>query len=199
MKARYNRISSANQKLERQILRQNPDEVLYNDVVSGSISFEKREKGMQLKNDILSGSIKYVSVSSIDRLGRNLFNIINTLEFFNANGVVLKVDNLGLESMVDGKVNPTFNLIISVLANVSEMERNTLLERQAEGIAIAKLKGTYKGRVRGSVEPKDEVITKYKGCVKLLNQNFSLRKIAKLEGVSLGTVQKVKAILKEVA
>ncbi len=196
MKARYNRISSASQSLERQLVKQHPDETLYNDVISGSISFEKREKGMELKNDILSGSIKYVSVSSIDRLGRNLFNIINTLEFFNANGVVLKVDNLGLESMVDGKVNPTFNLIISVLANVSEMERNTLLERQAEGIAIAKANNTYKGRVKGSVEDDKEFLGKYPEVVRFVKMGKSLRDIQNRANVSLGTVQKVKMKLK---
>ena len=81
------------------------------------------------------------------------------------------------------------------MANVAVMERETLLERQREGIAIAKAKGVYKGRVRGSVESKDVVLSKYKGVVKLLKQGISLRKTAKLEGVSLGTVQKVKKIM----
>ena len=97
--------------------------------------------------------------------------------------------------MINGKKNPTFDLIISVMANVAVMERETLLERQKEGIAIAKAKGTYKGRVRGSVESKDEVLAKYKPVVKLLKEGMSLRKTAKLSEVSLGTVQKVKALI----
>jgi len=196
-KARYNRISTANQNLERQLVKQNPDEVLYNDVVSGAVSFEKREKGQQLIIDVKNGIINYVVVSSIDRMGRNLQDIINTLEFFNDNNVVLRVDNLGIESMINGKKNPTFDLIISVMANVAVMERETLLERQKEGIAIAKAKGVYKGRERGSKQSKDAVLSKYKGVAKLLKQGISLRKIAKLEDVSLGTVQKVKKFLNE--
>ena len=147
------------------------------------------------KNDIISLCDNYVSVSSIDRMGRNLADIINTLELFQNHNVVLRVDNLGIESMVNGKKNPTFDLIISVMANVAVMERETLLERQQEGIAIAKAKGTYKGRVRGSVESKDEVLAKYKPIVKLLKEGMSLRKTAKLGEVSLGTVQKVKAFM----
>lgn len=197
MKARYNRISTANQNLERQLAKQNPDEALFNDVVSGSIAFKEREKGLLLYNAIAKSEVDYVSVSSIDRLGRNIFDIIKTLEFFNKNGVTLKVDNLGLESMVGGKINPTFNLIVSVMANVAQMERETLLERQKEGIAIAKAKGTYKGRVRGSAESDDEVLAKYKNVVKHLTGNQSLRNTAKLCDVALGTVQKVKAILKK--
>ena len=195
MKARYNRISTANQKLERQLAKQNPDEVLYNDVVSGSVAFNERVKGKELIEAIKSGDVNYISVSSIDRLGRNLMNILSTLEFCNNNSVTIKVDNLGIESMVNGKPNQVFKLIISVLGNVAEMERENILERQREGIAIAKARGTYKGRVKGSVESDDEVLAKYKEVVKYLKQKQSLRNTAKLSGVSLATTQKVKRIL----
>lgn len=195
MKARYNRISTANQKLERQLAKQNQGEVLYNDIVSGSVAFKDRLKGKELIEAIKSGAINYISVSSIDRLGRNLMDILSTLEFCNNNSVTIKVDNLGIESMVNGKPNQVFKLIISVLGNVAEMERDNILERQREGIAIAKAKGTYKGRVKGSVESDSEVLTKYKEVVKYLKQKQSLRNTAKLSGVSLATTQKVKRIL----
>lgn len=197
MKARYNRISTANQSIERQILKQHSDEKLYNDIVSGTVIFEERVQGKKLIQDIINGEIKYVSVSSICRLGRNLHDIVSTLDFFYSNNVILRVDNLGIESMVNGKKNPTFDLIVSVMANVAVMERETLLERQREGIAIAKAKGVYKGRERGSAEPKDVFLNRNKKIVKLLNEdnNLSLRMIAKISDVSLGTVQKVKSIL----
>jgi len=195
MKARYNRVSTANQNLERQIMKQNPDEVLYNDVVSGSIAFSVRLRGKELIRDIETGKINYVVVSSIDRLGRNLHDIVNTLEFFNDNGVVLRVDNLGLESLILGKQNPTFNLIISVMANVAVMEREALLERQREGIAIAKAKGVYNGRVKGSIESDADILAKYKDVTKFLKMGKSLRDIKSRCDVSLGTVQKVKQIL----
>lgn len=199
MKARYNRISSPNQSLERQIARQNPDEVIFNDIISGSVAFEKRPKGQKIIEGIDNGEITYVSVSSIDRLGRSMYNIINTLEYFHNKGVTLKVDNLGLESMVDGKINPTFNLICSVLANVSQMERESLLERQREGIARAKLNNTYKGRAKGSKESDAQVLTKYKDVVKFLKMSKTLRDISARCNVSLATVQKVKKIALKVA
>jgi DNA invertase Pin-like site-specific DNA recombinase len=195
MKIRYSRISTANQKLERQLAKQNPDEVLFNDVVSGSVPFSERNKGRELIAQIEAGNVKYISVASVCRLGRGLYDVINTLEYFNSKGVVLRVDNLGLESMVMGKINPTFNLIISVMANVAQMERETLLERQKEGIAIAKAKGVYNGRVKGSVESDDDVLGKYKEVVKFLKMEKSLRDIVGRCGVSLGTVQKVKLVM----
>lgn len=195
MKARYNRISTANQNLERQLAKQNPDEVIYNDVISGSVPFSERVQGAKLIEAIKENKTNYVSVSSIDRLGRNLIDILNTVQFFTDNKVNLMVDNLGITSLIDGKPNTTFNLIISVMGNVAQMERETLLERQREGIAIAKANGTYKGRVKGSVESPNEFLAKHKDVIKYLKQNQSLRNTAKLADVSLGTVQKVKKYL----
>ena len=195
MKARYIRVSTEKQKLDRQEELQTTTEKLYIDVVSGAIDFHKRDGGKLLLKDIDEGSIGYLSVSSIDRLGRNLFDILKVLELLNEKKVNLKVDNLGIESLVRGKPNSAFKLIVSVLANIAEMERETMLERQRQGIAIAKAKGVYKGRVKGSKESDDEVLAKYKNVVKQLKKGQSLRNTAKICGVSLGTVQKVKSIV----
>lgn len=165
--------------------------------MSGAIPFKEREQGNKLIQDIEADSIKYISVHSIDRLGRNLFDILATLELLNEKKVTLKVDNLGIESLVNNKPNSAFKLIISVMANIAEMERETMLERQKEGIKIAIAKGVYKGRVKGSKESDEQVLSKYKEVVKYLKRGQSLRDIAKLCNVSLGTVQKVKKILND--
>lgn len=200
-KARYNRISSPNQKIERQLKRNNPDEIIFNDVVSGAVAFKDREKGQELISAIKNRDINFVSVAAVDRLGRNLYDVLTTLEFFTDNNVVLRVDNLGIESMVNGKPNQVFKLIISVLGNVAEMERVNLRERQLEGISIAKANGVYKGRVRGSSMSDSEFLEKYSHVEKELKKhpNLSIRKLAKLTDVSVGTVQKVKIKLLETA
>ena len=196
MKARYIRVSSLKQNEERQLVRQHKDEKLYIDKISGSIPFEKRTEAQQLLNGVLRGDITYVSVSSIDRLGRSTLDVLQTIDTFTKKGVALKVDNLGLESLVSGKENPTFKLIVSVLANIGEMERQTLRERQLEGIQIAKLKGTYKGREKGTIETKEDVLKKYQNVVKQLTKNnFTYKEIAKLCDCSKNTVIKVKKVL----
>lgn len=195
MKARYIRVSTSNQKIERQLIKKHPNEALFIDVISGAIPFKERPKGKELFQKIEDAKINYISVHSIDRLGRNLFDILSTLELLNEKKVILKVDNLGIESLVKDKPNHAFKLIISVMANIAEMERESLLERQREGISIAKAKGAYKGRVKGSVESEKEVLRRYKNVVKQLKNGQSLRATAKLTDVSLGTVQKVKRLI----
>ena len=195
MKARYNRISTASQNIERQLIKLSEGEELYNDVISGSIQLAQRPMGKKLSDDVLSGKINYISVSSIDRLGRNLIDILQTVEFFTQNSVNLMVDNLGITSLIDGKPNSTFNLIISVMGNVAQMERETLLERQREGIAIAKSKGVYKGRERGSKESVQDFLAKHPEVIKSLKKGNSIRDTAKIAGCSNATVQKVKKSL----
>lgn len=195
MKARYVRVSSLNQNEARQLAKMHPDEVLFIDKVSGTIAFEKRDQAKLLMEQIQNGMFNHVSVSSIDRLGRNTINVLQTIEKLTMAGVNLRVDNLGLDSLIDGKENPTFKLISSVLANISEMERKTLRERQLEGIAEAKKRGVYKGREKGTVETKDEVLTRYKEVVRYLRMNKSLRDIASRCKISVGTVQKVKKMI----
>lgn len=196
MKARYIRISTPNQKLERQLIKKHSEEKLFIDVCSGSIPFIEREQGKLLLHTV---GLTYISVHAIDRLGRNLLDILTTLAHLEKNSIILKVDNLGIESMTltNGKLksNPAFKLIISVLGNISEMERETMLERQREGIEIAKANGTYKGRLRGTTDSPEKILAKYPNIVKRLREGQSFRNTAKLCDVSLGTVQKVSKLM----
>lgn len=193
MKARYVRISTPDQNYERQLRKECNDEKLFIDICSGSIPFMERTEAQKLLGE---SDITYLTIKAIDRLGRNLYDILDTLKYFEEKGIDVYVEDLGIKSIVNGKPNPTFKMIVSVLANVAEMERNTMLERQKEGIAIAKAKGKYKGRVRGSNEPTEVFLDRYQNVVKKLKEDrHSLREIAKLCDVSLGTVQKVKKLM----
>lgn len=192
MKARYVRVSTANQNVARQLAKSYPDEKIYVDVISGAIPFSKRPMGQKVLEDIKNNNINYLTVNSIDRLGRNLFDILSNIELLNQYGITLKVDNLGLESLIDKKPNSAFKLIVSVIANIAEMERTTLLERQAAGIAIAKAQKKYTGRVKESVESDDSFFRKHNEVVKNLKKGTSIRDVAKICKVSPSTVQKVK-------
>lgn len=198
MKARYIRVSTLNQKIERQLERQYSAEKIYIDKISGSIPFNQRPSAKELLNDIGKSEIHYISVSSIDRLGRNTLDVLQTIEKLHKSNICLKVDNLGLESLVEGKENPTFKLIISVLANIGEMERNSILERQREGIQIAKINGTYKGRLKDTAESTEEFLAKYPTVINYLKRKNppTIIDIAKLTDCSKNTVQKVKNKIK---
>ena len=203
-KARYIRQSTKNQTNLRQLAKSHPDEILYIDIISGSVPFAERPAGKKLIEAIEAKEITFVSFHAIDRAGRSTINVLQTLKYFYDKGVVVKIDNLGLESMINGKSNPVFNLITTILSELSSLEKSSLLERQAEGIAQSKLLGVYKGRIKGSTDSPNVTLAKHKKVIKTLKSNptLSLRQIAKLASdvdykVSANTVKKVISILQK--
>ena len=201
-KGRYIRQSTKNQTNLRQLAKAHPDEELFIDIISGSIPFAERPEGKRLIQAVESGEVNYISFHAIDRAGRNTINVLQTLQYFYDKGVVVKIDNLGLESMINEKANPVFNLLTIILSELSSLEKNSLLERQAEGIHQAKLRGVYKGRLEGTTDTPEQTLAKHKRVVKALktNPSLSLRQIAKLASdsdykVSANTVKKVKELM----
>lgn len=197
MKVKYIRVSSLDQNTQRQQTNEKEFAKTYVDKISGAISFFERPQGEKLIDDINNGKIDEVHVMSIDRIGRSILDILTVCQFLTQKEVNLYVENIGMFSMVDGKQNPIFKMIVSVLGNVSEMERNNMLERQRQGIEIAKAKGVYKGRLYGSRMTTEEFLDKYKKVANELTNGESLRRAAALGGVSLGVAQRVKKAMQE--
>lgn len=195
-KVHYIRVSTIEQNTDRQ-----KDEVLgtetFEEKESGLIEFKNRTKGKLIWEMAEANELEELHVHSIDRLGRNTLDILNTIQFLTTKGVNVISKKEGLQTMVDGKENPIAKLMIGILATLSEFEVNRMKERQAEGIAKAKAKGTYKtnGGNRKS-ESKEEFLNKKKSkrVLKYLAQGDSIRRTAKLAEVSIGTVQKVSKI-----
>ena len=81
---------------------------------------------------------------SMDRLARNTRDLLNLVEEITSKGVTIKFykENLAFEA---GKNDPYQKLMMTMLGAVAELERSLILERQKEGIALAKMKGKYKG------------------------------------------------------
>jgi DNA invertase Pin-like site-specific DNA recombinase len=80
-------------------------------------------------------------VCKLDRLARSVRNLMEVMDRLKAKGVELRILNMGLDTSM-----PTGKLILGVMANIAQFEREMMLERQAEGIAKAKREGKFKGR-----------------------------------------------------
>lgn len=194
-KVKYIRVSTEEQNTGRQEVNAKEFSKTYTDKVSGSVKFIERKEAKKLLADIEAGLISEVHIASVDRIGRSIIDILTTVEFFNQKSIKLFVENIGMYSLIDNKPNPSFNMIVSVLGNVAEMERNNMLERQRQGIEIAKANGTYKGRLYGTRMTKEEVLCKYKIVVRELKNGESLRRASKIGGCSLGTAQKIQRLI----
>ena len=153
IKVLYCRVSTIEQKTDRQRVNAKSYDLVVEDKCSGSIPFFEREGGKEIKKLIDKGSNISLAVLSIDRLGRDLRDIINTIHFFTENKIAIHFISQGLLTLDDaGKENAISKMMISILGIVGEMEKVQIKERQFECIKLTKLKGTYKGRATGSKE-----------------------------------------------
>jgi len=194
MKATYVRVSTFEQNISRQ-LKDKEGEV-YWDKVSGMIAFEDRESASRLLADARKGKIEEVEVHSIDRLGRDAINVLQTIKTFTELGVNVKSKKEGLNTLLDnGDQNPVAKLLVSVLSTLAEIDYNNRREAQREGIEKAKMEGKYKGRANGTRLSDLDLVEKHSDIVEELNRGESIRRTAKLTEKSKSTVQRVKKTL----
>ncbi|MDS3961599.1 recombinase family protein, partial [Staphylococcus epidermidis] len=141
----YARVSTIDQNLDRQIenLEAFGAEKIFTEKQSGK-SIEDRPIFIETLNFVRMGD--RLIVESIDRLGRNYDEIIQTVNYLKEKEVQLMITSLPMMNEAIG--NPLLDkfmkdLIIQILAMISEQERNESKRRQAQGIKVAKEKGIY--------------------------------------------------------
>lgn len=193
----YTRISTIEQNNNRQVQNAKDFDYVIEDKCSGATPFFDREGGKRIKKMIAKSQISRVTVHQIDRLGRNLLDILNTIDYFNKKGICINFIQQGIKTLNDdGTENPISKMIISVLGVVAEMERNLIRERQAEGIAIAKANGVYKGRVLGTKESNLDFLNKpkVKLAIEFLNRGKKSVEVQKLTLLHRNTITKIKKL-----
>ena len=192
----YARVSTIDQNLDRQIenLQSFGAEKIFTEKQSGK-SIENRPTFQETLSFVRIGD--RLIVESIDRLGRNYDEIIQTVNYLKEKEVQLMITSLPMMNEAIG--NPLLDkfmkdLIIQILAMISEQERNESKRRQAQGIKVAKEKGIYKGRpVLYSPDAKDpQKRLVYHRVVEMLKQGVSISKIAKEVNITRQTVYRIK-------
>lgn len=193
---RYNRISSSTQNLDRQQQNNQNYTYVFEDKCSGTIPLFDRKFGKFLKEYVDQGKVDEISIHSIDRLARNLRNLLEVIEFFHSNNVSLYIENLGMRTLVKGKMNYTIKMMISVMGSFSEIENEIRRERQMEGIEIAKSLGKYKNRKQRGKESTMSFLQKHKQAVDLLELGYKGSHVCKICNLNKNTISKIKRYLK---
>ncbi|MFI7708874.1 recombinase family protein [Nonomuraea sp. NPDC049480] len=139
MRVGYIRVSSVDQNTVRQ-LDGIEIERTFTDKASGKDT--TRPKLEELLAFVRAGDT--VIVHSMDRLARNLDDLRRIVRTLTGKGVRIEFVKEGL--VFTGEDSPMATLLLSVMGAFAEFERALILERQREGIAAAKQRGTYSGR-----------------------------------------------------
>jgi len=139
MRFGYQRVSTIDQNTERQLDGVTVDR-MYTDKASGKDAY--RPELERLLDNVREGDS--IVVHSMDRLARNLEDLRRVVRELTVKGVAVEFHKENVK--FTGEDSPMNTLLLSMLGAVAEFERSMILERQREGIAIAKAKGRYKGR-----------------------------------------------------
>ncbi|MGA2357518.1 MAG: recombinase family protein [Terriglobales bacterium] len=141
MKIGYRRVSTLVQSTERQLDGLTLDRV-----------FEDKVSGKDLDRPKLKEALAFARsgdtlvVHSMDRLARNLRDLLSLVDELNKKKIAVQFIKENLT--FTGEDSPSSKLFLQMLGSFAEFERSMILERQREGIAIAKAKGVYRGRKR---------------------------------------------------
>ena len=175
----YIRVSTILQNTERQLLDVPCDRV-YEDKLSGKDT--NRPQFQLMMSNLRSGDI--VNVHSLDRVGRNTKDILEIVETIKEIGATIKFHKENLT--FDGSKNDLYSdLMLTILSGFATFERNIILERQREGIEIAKQKGKYKGgKQKFDVEQKNRI-------KELVEEGVSISSVCRTMNCSRPTIYKV--------
>lgn len=140
----YSRVSTKDQNLDRQLEALKDVSKLFTDKMSGKNTERPQLKAMM--NYLREGDI--VVVTELDRLGRNNRDLSAIMEQIKNKKATLEVLNLpSMNGIEDANLRQLINtLILEIYKYQAESERKRIRERQAQGIAIAKKQGRFKGR-----------------------------------------------------
>ena len=142
MKLGYARVSTKDQKLDRQIdsLTAAGCEKIFSDKMSGA-KFDRPELNM-LKAQLRPGDI--VVIDKLDRLGRSLKDLIEIVSEMERNGVGF----ISLQDNID-TTTASGKLIFHIFASLAEFERSLISERTRSGLTAARARGRVGGRPKG--------------------------------------------------
>lgn len=135
----YRRVSTVEQNTARQL-----------DGVELDKEFEDKASGKDTKRPQLAACLDYcrdgdvLHVHSLDRLARNLDDLRKIVKDLTARGVVVHFHKENL-IFKQGEIGSMAELMLNMMGAFAQFERSLILERQREGIAIAKTEGKYKG------------------------------------------------------
>lgn len=199
MKIGYARVSTTDQNLDRQLeqLQKAKCKKIFQEKISGK---NANRPQLQAMLDFIREDDEVV-VISMDRLGRNSRDISNIIEQIKQKGTTINILDLpSFEGIKDHNLkNLLTNLVLEIQKYTAEQERKTILERQRQGIKLAKEKGIYKGGViqysKDSKDPKRRLI--YHTVVEMLKHRengepITITEIADKVGITRNTIYRIK-------
>ena len=166
---------------------------IYEEHISGAKKIEERQILGECLEYCKRESVNFLLLSELSRLGRSTLQVLRSLEMLHESKVSVYIQNLGIYTLQpNGEVNPIASIMVTVLAEMANIERSNIQYRLNSGRANYISNGGKLGRKTGSTKTEEKKKEEYKETIILLKKGYSVRNIAKLQGIGISTVQRIK-------
>lgn len=171
----YARVSTRGQSLDAQLNALHDCDKVFKEIISGAK--DNRAELTALLDYVREGDT--VKVTKLDRLARNTKHLLEISDYLEAKQVRLLIMNIGIDTGT-----PTGKLMLTMIGAIATFEREIMLERQAEGIALAKQQGKYTGRKASARAKSNEVLS-------LLAQGATKPEISRQLDISITSIYRI--------
>lgn len=197
------RVSSTSdrQNYERQIndlsqlaeARNYKIEAIFAEKVSGAKKNIERPELMKMIEFVNHNPISKICVTELSRLGRDTLQILQTIEILNQNKISLFIQNYNIETLTpDKEINPMSQFLVTLLAEISRMERQNINTRLSSGYKNYRANSGVVGRKNGYRKSTEKMLEQYAEEIRMLKKGYNYQHIAQITGINKNTLTKLK-------
>ena len=166
---------------------------VFEEKISGAKQNKEREVLQAALEYCKQERVDYILSNELSRIGRNTFNVLETIKFLIDNNINLYLQKEKFTLLQDnGKPSPFAAIMLATLSTCAELERENIAFRLQSGRKQFIEKGGKLGRKEGSCKTTEQKKEEYAEVLRLLRRGVSIRNTAKLSNVGISTVQRLK-------
>jgi DNA invertase Pin-like site-specific DNA recombinase len=173
-------------------------EAVFAEKISGAKKNNERTELIKLVEFVKQNSIDKILTTELSRIGRDPLQILQAIEIFNQHKISLFIQNYNIETLTpDKEINPMTQFLITILAEIARMERNTTLNRLSSGYINYRANNGIVGRKNGYRKSEDAMREQYVEEIKMLKKGYSYQHISQISRINKNTLTKLKKLFVE--
>lgn len=166
---------------------------IFEEKISGAKKNQERPVLLEAIDFAREHNIRQILISELSRLGRNAFEVLSTVkEMIDCEiNIYFQKEQFSLLDK-EGKPSLFAPVMIATLSTCAQLERENIKFRLNSGRNNYIAKGGRLGRRKGSIKSEERLKEEYKETIQLLKKGYSVRNVARLQGIGISTVQRIR-------
>lgn len=166
---------------------------IFEEKISGAKKNQEKTVLLEAIGFAREHNIRQILISELSRLGRNAFEVLSTVKEMIDCGINIYFQKEQF-SLLDKEGKPSLfaPVMVATLSTCAQLERENIKFRLNSGRNNYIAKGGRLGRKKGSIKSEERLKEEYKETIQLLKKGYSVRNVARLQGIGISTVQRTR-------